>query len=57
MRVKQLHGGCSLLGVLELADARLEPRDVFPEELGACLALAVVVLACISFLRANTLLA
>jgi hypothetical protein len=57
MGVKQLNGGRAELWVLELADAGLEPVDVFPEKLGASLALAVVVFTSVAFLSTDALLA
>lgn len=57
VRVEEEDGGRGLLGVLELADAVLQAGDVLPQELRPGLALAIVVLARIALLGADTLLA
>lgn len=54
--VEQGDGGRGVLCALEVLDARLEALDVLAHELGARLALAVVVLASLGLLCARTLL-
>ena len=55
MGVEERHGWGGLLWVLELFYAHFKPGDVFPHELGSCLALSIIVLAAVCLLGADAL--
>lgn len=59
MKVGIIEGdsGRNVFGIFELSDAVFESCNGFTQNLRSCLAFAIVVLATVGLLRANTLLA
>ena len=57
MGVEQHHGRWDTAGGLQFTDSIFELCNSLLEQLGPCLSLSIVVLACVSFLGANALLA